>query len=254
MHLLERSVLPVMAVGLSVILALPAQAASPEPTQAEVEAVVERIKQDPNLNATERSWQPEFKPRTSTKPRDDKPSRREREPPSWVAEVARLMMWGLGALLIGVVLWGLRGWVRAGGLVREARLQNLPSHVRDLDIRPDSLPPLVGRTAWGLWQRGDQRGALSLLYRAMLSRLVHVHAVPILSASTEGECVTLARQHLGTSPLRLVEQLVHAWQMTVYGGRSPTDAVIQDLCQRFDVEMPDDAPAVSSLMPLRAAS
>ena len=40
-----------------------------------------------------------------------------------------------------------------------------PSHVRDLDIRPESLPDDVGAAALALWQRGEQRAALALLYR-----------------------------------------------------------------------------------------
>ena len=35
------------------------------------------------------------------------------------------------------------------------------------------------RTALGLWERGEARAALSLLYRGLLSRLVHTYQVPI---------------------------------------------------------------------------
>jgi hypothetical protein len=163
-----------------------------------------------------------------------------------VAEVGRVLIWVLGGAALIFVLLGVRRWMQAGAFKREDKLADLPSHVRDLDIRPDSLPELVGQTAWSLWQRGEQRAALSLLYRAMLSRLVHVHAVPILSASTEGECVQLARTRLGLSQLDYVERIVQAWQMTVYGARSPEALTIQGLCQRFDAELP--TPTASLLL------
>ena len=47
-----------------------------------------------------------------------------------------------------------------------------PTHVRDLDIRPETLPADIGAAARQLWERGEQRAALALLYRGMLSRLV----------------------------------------------------------------------------------
>ena len=47
-----------------------------------------------------------------------------------------------------------------------------------------------------LWDRGDHRAALALLYRGLLSRLVHVHRVPIRDSSTEGDCLALAARCL----------------------------------------------------------
>ena len=71
-----------------------------------------------------------------------------------------------------------------------------PTHVRDLDIRPESLPADIGAAARALWDRGEHRAALALLYRGMLSRLAHVHRVPIRDSSTEGDCLALAASHL----------------------------------------------------------
>src|SRR4029079_6929748 len=71
-----------------------------------------------------------------------------------------------------------------------------PTHVRDLDIRPESPTDDIGAAARQLWDRGEQRAALALLYRGMLSRLAHVHRVPIRDSSTEGDCVELASAQL----------------------------------------------------------
>ena len=67
-----------------------------------------------------------------------------------------------------------------------------PTHVRDLDIRPESLPDDIGAAARALWDRGEHRAALALLYRGLLSRLAHVHRLPIRDSSTEGDCLALA--------------------------------------------------------------
>jgi hypothetical protein len=108
-----------------------------------------------------------------------------------------------------------------------------PSHVRDLDIRPESLPDDVGAAALALWERGEQRAALALLYRGTLSRLVHVHAVPIRASSTEGECLALARQRVPAATGRYATQLVETWTGAVYGAQTPAGSVVQALCGEF---------------------
>ena len=109
-----------------------------------------------------------------------------------------------------------------------------PSHVNDLDIRPDSLPDDIAGSARLLWQRGEQRAALSLLYRGALSRLVHDHGVAVRSASTEGECVALARAALPAAGGAFFEGLVGAWQIAVYAARWPDAASVAALFDGFD--------------------
>jgi hypothetical protein len=108
-----------------------------------------------------------------------------------------------------------------------------PSHVRDLDIRPESLPEDVGAAALALWARGEQRAALALLYRGTLSRLVHVHSVPIRASSTEGECLALAKQRVKATTASYAARLVETWTGAVYGAQTPGSGVVQALCGEF---------------------
>ena len=131
--------------------------------------------------------------------------------------------------------------VRERGLPRVPKPFAAPSHVRDLDIRPESLPDDVGAAALALWQRGEQRAALALLYRGSLSRLVHVHAVPIRASSTEGECLALARPRLATASARYVARLVETWAAAVYGARrrrrrAPSQALCGEFAAALDRE------------------
>jgi hypothetical protein len=123
--------------------------------------------------------------------------------------------------------------VRGRSLPRVPKQFVAPSHVRDLDIRPESLPDDVGAAALALWERGDQRAALALLYRGTLSRLVHVHSVPIRASSTEGECLALARPRLSESSARYAASLVGVWTAAVYGAQEPAGGVVQALCGEF---------------------
>src|SRR6185295_7845985 len=105
---------------------------------------------------------------------------------------------------------------RRGGTA--AIVFNPPTHVRDLDIRPETLPPDIGAAARALWDAGDRRAALALLYRGLLSRLIHVHRLPIRDSSTEGDCLELAARHLTDTRRQYAAALIRAWQRFVYGG------------------------------------
>lgn len=162
----------------------------------------------------------------------------------WLTEAGRAVVWGLGALVVATVVATAHRWMRTRGQARsDRRLADLPSHVRELDIRPQSLPERIGEAAQRLWQQGAHREALSLLYRGMLSRLVHDHAVPIRSASTEGECVQLARGHVDAACGQFVGELVQAWQLAVYGARLPDATMVLALCERFEARLARPVPS-----------
>jgi hypothetical protein len=158
----------------------------------------------------------------------------------------RLVVWAIGAMLVAVLVVGLRYWIRERAGALPQRAAPLPIHVRDLDIRPESLPDRIGAAAAALWQRGEQRAALSLLYRGALSRLVHVHALPIRAASTEGECVALAHARLRAEPAAYVARLVGAWQLAVYGARLPQTDDVLALCSEFDARLQAPAPVAEA--------
>jgi hypothetical protein len=105
--------------------------------------------------------------------------------------------------------------------------------VQSLDIRPESLPDDIGAAARGLWDGGEHRASLALLYRGMLSRLAHVHRVPIRDSSTERDCLTLAANHLTPAACNYASFLVRVWQQSVYGGENAQPATLHQLCDDF---------------------
>ena len=222
-------------------LATAAPAAGEPASREEVKAAVARIKSDPDMPATAREKTLRLKDRDQRQ--QDKPSRESKEDLGWigdfvrwVSETARLLVWLAAAIAVAFLLVGLRRWVRTRAEARLPPREALPSHVRSLDIRPESLPDEIGVAAAALWQQGEHHAALSLLYRGALSRLVHVHSVPIRAASTEGECVALAQARLEAKLCAFVSQLVGAWQLAVYGARLPEAALVLSLCREFDLQ------------------
>ena len=151
----------------------------------------------------------------------------------WFAESGRLVVWVLGALGAALLALFIVRLIRERGMPRVPKRFVAPSHVRDLDIRPESLPDDVGAAALALWEGGEHRAALALLYRATLSRLVHVHAVPIRASSTEGECVALAKQRVQANTASYATRLVGIWTAAVYGAQTPATGAVQALCTEF---------------------
>jgi hypothetical protein len=218
---------------------------SAQPTQAEIKQAVKKLKEDPNLADEEKKnilqWI------------KDKEKEKEREVSatpkwlrwlwslfSWLAQTSRILLWTvIGALVAIVVIFLLRIF-RDIPVNTKSSITQLPTHVRDLDIRPESLPDDIGAAAWQLWQQQQHRGALSLLYRGLLSRLVHQHAVPIKDSSTEMQCMELARSHLQTLQLEYVARALKTWQFAIYGAKLPTSEEVQMLCTEFAGKLDDD--------------
>lgn len=235
---------------------MPAQADGQALSDQQINAAAQQVRDDPlwgrqTQEKTLRLKSSEDK--TKTDPQADAPSDTLR----WFADflqslsqAGRALVWLLGAAAVAVLLVGARRWMQVRADAVGPMLANLPSHVSHLDIRPTSLPSDVGAAAQALWQRGAHRQALSLLYRGVLSRLVHQHAVPIVAASTEDECVALARTRLDPPRGAYVQRMVGAWTRAVYGAELPSTGLMLDLCQEFAVHF---APPPSTATPAQGA-
>jgi hypothetical protein len=205
-----------------------------QPDEAEIAAALARVKADPNLASEQTITMLRWKDST-TSTRAESPSWLAwiRDLFRWVDQSARVLMWFVIAALVGVLAFYLaRIMYRQSPSSREEAFV-VPTHVRDLDIRPEALPADIGAAARQLWDRGEHRLALALLYRGLLSRLAHVHQVPILDASTEGDCLALAVRHVPQRRYDYAARLVHAWQRFVYGRLDVRSETVYRLCDEF---------------------
>jgi len=153
---------------------------------------------------------------------------------AWLNESTRMLWWLAAAGLAGLLVVYIIRIIRAGGpssIRGETFLP--PTHVQDLDIRPETLPSDIGAAARAMWDRGESRAALALLYRGMLSRLAHVHRVPIRDSSTEGDCLALSADRLPTPNYDYASRLVKVWQRAVYGGEPVQTAAVHGWCVEF---------------------
>ena len=235
LHRAEAVLLALLLVAGAPAHAAEAAASAPAITRAAADEAAARLRQDPRLRGTERDRELRFK-------RDDKPKPAQVTPGwllwlrgfvEWLNNSGRFLMWLFGALVVALLVLRLRRMWGAGAGPRLSERLDLPTHVNQLDIRPQALPDDIGAAALALWRSGRAQEAMSLLYRGALSRLVHAHEVPIRSSSTEGDCLLLARPRLPMPAYAYLARLVAAWRSTVYAARQPADDEVAGLCQGF---------------------
>jgi hypothetical protein len=222
-------------------LCLAGPSAGQEPQPEEITQALEALEADPNLATETTIKMPRWRERDPRNPQ---------APPSWLAWItdffrwldqsARVLMWGVVLVLVAMLAAFLVRVIRRGSHATAADEFVAPTHVRDLDIRPESLPDDIGAAARSLWDAGEHRASLALLYRGLLSRLAHVHRLPIRDSTTEGDCLVLAARLLSPGMHEYSSRLVGVWQRFVYGREAVDATTVYTLCDRFGaaLEMP----------------
>lgn len=149
-----------------------------------------------------------------------------------LATFFEVLLWTALVLLIGLLLWRYREWLetfasRLG--LPQPRAHAMPSQLFGLELAPESLPGDVAGEVERLWHE-HPREALGLLYRALLSRLLHDLRLPLKSSHTEGEVLrmveSLQRGELSHFSLLLTRH----WQNLAYGHRLPPEDLQRSLC------------------------
>jgi hypothetical protein len=149
-----------------------------------------------------------------------------------IAAFGEAILWGAGALALAFLLYHFsrnRQWMRASG-PRGGGGRKLPAELFGLDLRPESLPGDIAAEALRKAHGGELRGALSLLYRGALVRLIAEHQLAIPQSATEGECLRLVERHRGADEVAYFRQLTRAWQVTAYAHESIDAGRIEQLC------------------------
>jgi hypothetical protein len=235
----RRALLLVAVLSLAALRSMPAIAAQPDTTAATpddttIARALADVKRDPNFTTSRTiktlKWKTPATPKKSSTP----------EWLQWIVDLARwfdqaarLLIWCAVALLAGLLGAYIYRLARARAERSGDRGFIAPTHVQDLDIRPESLPDDIGAAARALWDRGEHRAALALLYRGLLSRLAHAYQVPIRDSSTEGDCLALASTHLDRARHEYASRLVRVWQRNVYGHEAVETPLVHALCDGF---------------------
>lgn len=142
---------------------------------------------------------------------------------SWLAhlgQAVRVLLWVMAIALLGLLLWYARRWLGW----RVERDDAPPAQEQHPAVIAEPLPAHPAAQARALWQAGQQRAALSLLYRASVAALERQLPQPLPDGATEAQCLAAAA-HLPQQPDReLFATLVRTWQRAAYAGQLPDNA------------------------------
>ena len=199
---------------------------------------ISQVLQQPEFQTTkiERHWK--FTGKLTHKNQPHKPSAWMKLLAEWVPSIARIFEWLLWLLLAAVIGWLIsnhRRWMGWSGYL-PAIIQAQPAKILfGLDIQPQSLPDNIVECAWQLYQDGQYRPALSLLYRGALADWAR-RGSPVLGVyATEGECMYLFRAGAARETGDYFCRLTHAWQNTAYADRQPPIEEMQRLCRDWNL-------------------
>jgi hypothetical protein len=218
-----------------------------QPTVRQIQEALEQVREDPQLGTERKARILRWKSDDSQPPEDAAGWMKWLEELfRWIAGSARMILWVLAGVLAAFIVIYILRLLHSRAAAGRGESFIAPSHVRDLDIRPESLPADIGGAALQLWESGEQRRALALLYRGLLSRMVHAHGAAVRDSTTEGECIVLARGCLPQAASEFASSLVVTWQRAVYGGLLPETQHVRRLCTGFSASLdPVDAGATA---------
>lgn len=156
------------------------------------------------------------------------------------AELVRVLAWLLlAATTIALLFLLLRG---AAGRSSREPMAEAPRQLFGLAIDPQSLPAdLPGAAAQALGE-GRWREALALLYRGLLSHLVHVRCLEISAACTEGDVARRASETLPPALAAYFRTLLAVWIVAAYGDRPPAEGQVRSLIEDYRRMLVDAAP------------
>ncbi|MGY2170202.1 DUF4129 domain-containing protein [Pseudomonas gingeri] len=150
-----------------------------------------------------------------------------------LADGLAVLLWASIFGLIAWLAWRYRDWLQAFVSRRPAPpakpRPGAPAQLFGLDLTTESLPEDIAGRAEALWS-SQPREAMSLLYRGLLSRLLHDFQVPLKNADTEGQVLERVA-HLRQPELQAFSQkLTRHWQNLAYGHRAPSPELQEELC------------------------
>lgn len=124
----------------------------------------------------------------------------------------------------------------------KAKKVTKPSVLFGLEVNESTLPKDIPTHVLSLWNNERKREALSLLYRATLSRLIHQYSMHFSVGNTEQECYQLVNQNESCSAelTQYVKRLTQSWQKLAYGHEFINNSTLEKLCSEWTIFFKDE--------------
>jgi len=241
--------LPAAVTAAHVVAAWPRPNSLPADAEQRFSASADKAyKQDPDLSPHERQGEWQYNGGASAAP--DQAAEQPKPPPAWLQKLLEGLKSGrdfIGAGIsfipwfIGLALLALavryRKWLLSlfSGLGTGSQTVRFDPGLRVL-AKAEALPDDVVRAARAAWERGDARGALSLLYRGGVARMQEINGRELPQGATESDCLREAAS-LPAGAADTLRQVVRAWQYAAYAHRLPEASAFAGLLDAWQAEL-----------------
>lgn len=154
-----------------------------------------------------------------------------------IAKVIEIAFWLLFSSMIAWIIYRYRSHL--GNLAnilpndKRDKVDNAPKSLFGLEITKESLPLNIVAEVNRLSETREYRNALSLLYRATLSQLIHQKQLSFADSSTEIECLNVVKTSKAPDLIEYTERLTNIWQTMAYGHNAPKQQALADLCMDY---------------------
>ncbi len=209
----------------------PQRADTTDPALKQTRQDIDRIYQDSDFQFYEckENWGPKFE-------KKNKKEKIDADTEAMIRRIALTLKYLFIAITLAFVIWLISRYRGQFFNFDRSTKMRAATEVGGLDIRPETLPEDVASSALALWQRGEQRAAIGLLYRASLARMVEHHQLNINQGATENDCLENARGALSQGQFSsmvfvTLEICTNIWLRAAYANQYPED--IEALCQQW---------------------
>ena len=140
-------------------------------------------------------------------------------------KIIEVMIWlALAALIIWLITkyshW--LNWINLPAQRNKNQAVSIPNKIFGMEISKETLPNDILASFTKLVNNKNYREALSLLYRASLSAIVHNGDIDIPASATEQECAKMVSSKRDENESRFFKSLTHAWIMLAYANHIPS--------------------------------
>ncbi|WP_266159803.1 DUF4129 domain-containing protein [Dyella silvatica] len=139
-----------------------------------------------------------------------------------------VLLWALLAVAVGALLVFALKYVRKHPFKPGASVSPVLAQVHEV-VLTQALPDDLAAATRSMWQSGQRREALALLYRGSMDRLATALNISLPLDATEADCLRRARTLDDTQRSQRVVAIVRTWQHAAYANRFPSDSDIDAL-------------------------
>ncbi len=209
-------------------------------TATEAKEILEKIYDRDEFGKPYTESKLRFKERTRDRDEEEEPETGSDWSESDAQQIATVIKFSVITLIIvglALVVYYARRWEGLWERDRKEDAAEMPTSIAGVRLDSDELTGDIVQAAREALQAGDLIGALSLLYRGSLLRLIKRRHVAFNSGATEYDCLRLVKRHFSATTFEYFSALTREWLRLVYAKRNPRAEKVSELIDGFRLTM-----------------